>query len=390
MPRSRSPLATSPTKPSSRPLCHSPRRASPGRDLPAAGVLDDGLIADLDTERLDRVLTPKADAAWYLHELSEDLELSHFVLFSSVAAAWAVPARATTQPPTPSSTPLPPSAKPKAWRVPRLPGAFGSGRALSPVIPTSSARPRLSSSCVRLGCCSGFSPMAVERGLQLFDARWPWRSLLCSVVFRTTSPQLPLVLMMMMEQQQYFFFFFFFFSCLCTPDDVLLANLQHHQGQADGEPWCSRATEQPVARVVDLAERLRGEPARGRQPAQASRRVRRADAHRASTPGQAQAGGLADGIGKPQPWQPRARFGKAPGTESSCWLPIAACSLADARLFKLLEHHHQPAASRDLHLSHRQARRDQSACRPRRCAPLRGPRWSACRRTRWSRSPSSC
>ncbi len=34
---------------------------------------------------MDRVLAPKADAAWYLHELSKDLELSHFVLFSSMA-----------------------------------------------------------------------------------------------------------------------------------------------------------------------------------------------------------------------------------------------------------------------------------------------------------------
>nr|WP_307822085.1 type I polyketide synthase [Streptomyces coffeae] len=50
-----------------------------------AGVLDDGTIGSLTPDQVDAVFRPKVDAAWHLHELTRDLNLSAFVLFSSAA-----------------------------------------------------------------------------------------------------------------------------------------------------------------------------------------------------------------------------------------------------------------------------------------------------------------
>jgi acyl carrier protein len=60
----------------------------------AAGVLDDGILATMTEDRLDRVLRPKVDAAWHLHELTADRELTAFVLFSSAAGVFGNPGQA--------------------------------------------------------------------------------------------------------------------------------------------------------------------------------------------------------------------------------------------------------------------------------------------------------
>ncbi|CNG80145.1 type I modular polyketide synthase [Mycobacterium tuberculosis] len=69
--------------------------ADPARPLRgvvhAAGVLDDGTLETLTPERLDTVMRVKADAAWALHELTADLPLTRFVLFSSASAAFGAP-----------------------------------------------------------------------------------------------------------------------------------------------------------------------------------------------------------------------------------------------------------------------------------------------------------
>ncbi|WP_024804897.1 type I polyketide synthase [Nocardia sp. BMG51109] len=60
----------------------------------AAGVLDDGVVEELTEQRLDRVLRPKVDAAWHLHELTADLDLAAFVVFSSAAGVLGAPGQA--------------------------------------------------------------------------------------------------------------------------------------------------------------------------------------------------------------------------------------------------------------------------------------------------------
>jgi len=56
-----------------------------------AGALDDALLTRQDDASFDRAGSAKADGAWYLHELTADLPLDHFVLFSSMAALITMP-----------------------------------------------------------------------------------------------------------------------------------------------------------------------------------------------------------------------------------------------------------------------------------------------------------
>jgi acyl transferase domain-containing protein/acyl carrier protein len=67
-------------------LAHIPASAPLRGVFHAAMVLDDVFALQLDRERYERVLAPKALGAWNLHVATEKFPLDHFVLFSSVVA----------------------------------------------------------------------------------------------------------------------------------------------------------------------------------------------------------------------------------------------------------------------------------------------------------------
>jgi NAD(P)-dependent dehydrogenase (short-subunit alcohol dehydrogenase family)/thioesterase domain-containing protein/acyl carrier protein len=57
----------------------------------AAAVIDNSMVGSMTAEQIDSVLTPKADAALHLHELTQELDLGLFVLCSSMAATFGGP-----------------------------------------------------------------------------------------------------------------------------------------------------------------------------------------------------------------------------------------------------------------------------------------------------------
>ncbi|MCK4991026.1 MAG: SDR family NAD(P)-dependent oxidoreductase, partial [Bacteroidales bacterium] len=57
----------------------------------AAMVLDDGGIPEIDYDRYLKVFKPKSIGCWLLHEATLDMELDHFVLYSSISSIYGNP-----------------------------------------------------------------------------------------------------------------------------------------------------------------------------------------------------------------------------------------------------------------------------------------------------------
>ncbi|MEK8173606.1 beta-ketoacyl reductase [Streptomyces sp. M19] len=126
-----------------------------------AGVLDDGVIGSLTPERMDRVLAPKVDAAWHLHELTRDRDLSMFVVFSSVAGLLGGPGQGNYAAGNVFVDTL------AQWR--RQAGLPGVSLAWGTWTTEVGLTGTLSEADLRRLTRSGLPPLSVEQGLALFD-----------------------------------------------------------------------------------------------------------------------------------------------------------------------------------------------------------------------------
>ena len=57
----------------------------------SAGVLDDGVLQNLSWQQFTKVMAPKVQGTWHLHQLTKDLTLDFFVYFSSIASVFGSP-----------------------------------------------------------------------------------------------------------------------------------------------------------------------------------------------------------------------------------------------------------------------------------------------------------
>jgi acyl transferase domain-containing protein/acyl carrier protein len=138
-----------------------------GAVIHSAGVLDDGVLEALDPERFKRVLGPKADAAWHLHELTAELDLSQFLLFSSGSGILGGTAQASYAAANNFLDAL--AAHRRALGLPGASLAWGFWSAETGLGEARDS-PEVQRLVEQIRTRFGFAPMSFEHALELFDA----------------------------------------------------------------------------------------------------------------------------------------------------------------------------------------------------------------------------
>ncbi|UUU37374.1 KR domain-containing protein [Streptomyces sp. CA-210063] len=129
-----------------------------------AGVLHDAVVEAIDPGDLDRVLRPKIDAAWHLHELTAGTDLAAFVLFSSVSGVNGAAGQGSY---AAGNTFLDALAQLRRSRgLPAVSLAWG------PWTSTSGMTGGLTATDLRRMRDAGLLPLDAAHGLALLDAAW--------------------------------------------------------------------------------------------------------------------------------------------------------------------------------------------------------------------------
>ncbi|HSK04610.1 MAG TPA: MDR/SDR family oxidoreductase, partial [Kofleriaceae bacterium] len=127
----------------------------------AAGVIEDGLLAAQTPERLARVLAAKLDGARHLDELTCDLDLAAFVVFSSFAGVAGSPGQASYAAANSALDAL--ASQRRASGLPALSLAWGFWE------PPSGMTAHLTDGDRRRIARHGVVPLSAEEGLALLD-----------------------------------------------------------------------------------------------------------------------------------------------------------------------------------------------------------------------------
>ncbi|WP_257232226.1 type I polyketide synthase [Streptomyces sp. Rer75] len=128
----------------------------------AAGVLDDGIVTSITPDQAERVLRPKVDAALHLHELTRDLDLSAFILFSGAAGTFGTAGQSVYAAANVFLDAL--AHHRRALGLPAQSLAWGLWAERSGMTE------QLGEGAVQRLARTGIAPMESDRGLALFDA----------------------------------------------------------------------------------------------------------------------------------------------------------------------------------------------------------------------------